>query len=191
LAINDSRSTLLPAALSAERRVIEARAWNELGKPDHALELLAGDRSQDATDIRNDIAWRKKIWIQAGPAFETKLGDRWKNQDNPLSDDEEDSLLRAAVSYSLAKDDKALNRLRQRFAPLAEKARQADALQLALAGADDDRAVNPTRIMSTLSQMDTFSQWAVRTKQKFRTETLKASPEPAKAAQASAAQRQG
>ena len=183
-AINDSRSTLLPAALTAERRVIEARAWSELGKPDQALEILASDKSAEANDIRNDIAWRKKVWTQAGPAFEKKLGDRWKTADNPLSEDEETSLLRSAVSYSLANDTRALTRLKQRYAPLIEKARQADALRIALDGVDDDAAVTPTQVLSTLAQNDTFAGWAVKTKQKFQSQTLKVSPQPVKSAQA-------
>lgn len=185
-AINDSRSTLLPAALNAERRVIEARAWNELGKPDNALEILAVDKSAEANDIRNDIAWRKKVWTQAGPAFEKKLGDRWKNADNPLSEDEETSLLRSAVSYSLANDAKALARLKQRFGPLIEQARQADALKIALDGIDDDATVTPTQVLSTLAKNDTFAGWAAKAKQKFRGQTFKAAPQPVKSAQAAA-----
>lgn len=179
-AINDSRSTLLPAALGAERRLIEARAWNELGKPDNALEILATDRSADATDIRNDIAWRKKVWTDAGPAFERKLGDRWKSTDNALSEDEENSLLRSAVSYSLANDSRSLARLKQRYAPLVDKARQADALRLALDGVDSDAGVNPTQVLSTLSQNDQFSGWAAKAKQKFKAAVLSPATSQAK-----------
>ena len=167
---------MLPAALGAERRLIEARAWNELGKPDNALEILATDRSADATDIRNDIAWRKKVWTDAGPAFEKKLGDRWKTPDNALSEDEENSLLRSAVSYSLANDSRSLARLKQRYAPLVDKARQADALRLALDGIDSDSGVNPTQVLSTLSQNDQFSGWAAKAKQKFKAASLNAAP---------------
>ncbi len=191
-AINDSRSTLLPVALAAERRVIEARAWNELGKPDHALEILAADKSAEATELRNDIAWRKKVWTQAGPAFEKELGDRWKAVDNPLSEEDETRLLRSAVSYSLANDTKALARLKQRFSPLVEKARQADALKIALDGLDDDTVVAPSQVLSTLAQSDKFAGWAARAKQKFQGQALVATtqpvtPAPAKAAKAAAA----
>jgi predicted negative regulator of RcsB-dependent stress response len=190
-AINDSRSTLLPAALAAERRVIEARAWNELGKPDHALEILATDKSAEATELRNDIAWRKKVWTQAGPAFEKELGDRWKAVDNPLSEEDETRLLRSAVSYSLANDSKALARLKQRFSPLVEKARQADALKIALDGMDDEAVVAPSQVLSTLAQSDKFAGWAARAKQKFQGQALAATtqpvtPAPAKAAKAAA-----
>jgi predicted negative regulator of RcsB-dependent stress response len=186
-AINDSRSTLLPAALAAERRVIEARAWNELGKPDHALEILAADKSAEATELRNDIAWRKKVWTQAGPAFEKELGDRWKAVDNPLSEEDETRLLRSAVSYSLANDTKALARLKQRFSPLVEKARQADALKIALDGMDDEAVVAPSQVLSTLAQSDKFAGWAARAKQKFQGQALAATTQPVTPAPAKAA----
>ncbi len=179
-AINDSRSTLLPAALAAERRVIEARAWSELGNPDHALEILGSEKSAEATELRNDIAWRKKVWTQAGPAFEKELGDRWKAADNPLSEDEETRLLRSAVSYSLANDTKALARLKQRFSPLVEKARQADALKIALDGMDDEAAAAPTQVLATLAQNDKFAGWAAKAKQKFQGQALQTAAQPAK-----------
>src|SRR4029079_8466173 len=60
--INASRTTILPAALNAERRLIEARAWAGVGRYDAALEILQRDKSKDAEDLRAEIAWRQKDW---------------------------------------------------------------------------------------------------------------------------------
>src|SRR5437899_770415 len=56
-AINSSRTTVLPAALNAERRQIEARAWAGVGKYDSALEILDKDASKEAADLRAEVTW--------------------------------------------------------------------------------------------------------------------------------------
>ena len=66
LAINSSRTTLLPTAMTAERRLLEARAWMQLGQYDHAVEILGKDAGADAADIRGEIAWRQHAWPDAG-----------------------------------------------------------------------------------------------------------------------------
>ena len=110
-AINGSRTTVLPAALNAERRLIEARAWAGVGRYDSALEIIGHDPRKEAQDLRGEITWKQKDWAKP-PArlFEKALGDRWKTP-TPLSSEEEGKLLRAGVAYSLAGDDAALSRL--------------------------------------------------------------------------------
>ncbi|HEY9219224.1 MAG TPA: endoglucanase, partial [Phenylobacterium sp.] len=100
-AINASRTTVLPTALNLERRLIEGRALMELGRFEHALELIERDGSKEAQDLRAEVMWRQKDWAGAAAAFERSLGERWKDP-SVLSADEEGRLLRAGVAYSLA-----------------------------------------------------------------------------------------
>ena len=167
-AINSSRISILPAGLNAERRVIEARALTELGRMDHALEILENDKSVDANDVRGDIAWRQRSWKQVGPVFEKSLGDRWKTPDKLLSEDDENKLLRAAVGYSLAGDDAALARLNQRYKPFVNGARQADALRVALVGIDADATATASEFPQRVSDNEVFSGWVGKMKQRFR-----------------------
>jgi tetratricopeptide (TPR) repeat protein len=167
-AINSSRTTILPAGLNAERRVIEAKALTELGRMDHALEILENDKSVDANDVRGDIAWRQRTWTQVGPVFEKSLGDRWKTPDKRLSDDDENKLLRAAVGYSLAGDDAGLTRLNQRYKPFVNGARQADALRIALVGIDPDATATASEFPQRVSDNEVFSGWVDKMKQRFR-----------------------
>ena len=60
--LNSSRTTLLPTSLNAQRRVIESRAWLELGQYDHALELLQSDKGDDAQAIRAEVSWKQNDW---------------------------------------------------------------------------------------------------------------------------------
>ncbi|MGA9657537.1 MAG: tetratricopeptide repeat protein, partial [Asticcacaulis sp.] len=106
-ALWNTRTTLLPRSVMAERRVLEARALTELNEPDKALDVLGKDVSPEANEVRADIYWLKKDYVHVGPLLEKELGDRWKNP-SPLTPADESRLLRAAVAYSLQKDQASL-----------------------------------------------------------------------------------
>jgi len=165
-ALNESRTTLLPTSLTAERRVIEARAWLMLGQYDHALEIVEGDKSADAINVRAEVAWRKQDWASSASQLEGMLGDRWKNT-APLSTEEEGRLLRCAISLSLAKDDAGLARLRAHYSSFVDKAQQPDALRVALAGMNSD-ASSIGDVARAAAEADTFVGWVQAMKQKFR-----------------------
>jgi tetratricopeptide (TPR) repeat protein len=165
-AINSSRTTLLPPALTAERRLVEARANLGLGRYDNALEVLGQDKSPEARDLRGEIAWKQQDWAGAGGALEAGLGDRWKSA-IPLSADEESRLIRAGTAYSLAGDNASLTRLRSRFARLAQGARQPEAMQVALTG-DVAPGLSAAALARSVSDADALAGWVDRMKKRFR-----------------------
>jgi len=164
-AINGSRTTILPTALATQRRVLEARALLALGRGDHALELLEGDKSPEAVDVRAEAAWRQRNWTQAATMLETLLGDRWKGA-QPLTAEEQGRLMRAGVAYSLAGDDAALTRLRTRFTKLAETASAPEGLRVALAGVQAG-SFSPGDIQRVVSDTAVFAGWVADMKRKF------------------------
>jgi tetratricopeptide (TPR) repeat protein len=166
IAINSSRTTLLPNALNAERRVIEARALMMLGRYDHALEILGKDTSAEAAEVRAEAAWKQRDWPEAATLLEARLGDRWRNG-APLSPEEETKLLRAGAAYSLAGDEAALARLRTRYDKLTDQARSPEAMRVALSGADLG-ALTAADFTRAVSDVDAFAGWTSRMKQKFR-----------------------
>jgi len=166
IAINTSRTTLLPAAMNAERRVLEARALVGLGRYDHALEVLGKDNTGEAAAVKAEIAWKQQAWPAAGQMLEAQLGDRWKSA-TPLTADEENRLLRAGVAYSLAGDDAALARLRTRYAKLTDDVRAPDAMKVALSGGDD-APMSAGDFMRVSSDADTFAGWVARMKKRLR-----------------------
>jgi tetratricopeptide (TPR) repeat protein len=164
-ALNDSRTSILPKPLQDQRRLLEARAWLDLNQNDHALELVAKDKTTDAESVRAEVAWRSHDWPKVGPAMEKVLGDRWKKPE-PLAGDEETMLLRAGIAYSLAGDEKALDRLRGHFQGFVEKAKAPDSLRVALEGA----VATPTMTREfgkVAAQTDIFAGWIDKMKQKF------------------------
>jgi len=190
-AINGSRTTILPSALNAERRLLEARAWLALNRTDHALEVLGKDPSAEALELRAEAAWKEKDWAGSGALFEKGLGDRWKRPD-ALSADEEARLLRAGVSYSLAGDEASLNRLEQHYQGFYDNARNPEALRVALTGVSTAR-LSVSDFSRSIAETDAFAGWVAKAKQRFRDKPAPAGPAaptgPARQAQAGSAAR--
>lgn len=163
-AINASRTTLLPASLNARRRIIEARALNDLGRFDSALEMLGKDNSPDALDVRAEIAWKQQNWAVAAQVLEKRLGDRWKGQP-PLDGIDETRLIRCGIAYSLAHDEKALERLNERWSAFIGQAKAPDALRLALSRFDG--GIAPADFAKAVAQADSFAGWVAEMKRRF------------------------
>lgn len=179
-AIWGSRTTLLPNALNAQRRVLEARALTALNKPDNALELLGKDASPEAEDVRAEIYWSRQDWTHAAATYEKRLGERFKTPATALSGEDETRLIRAGAAYSLAGDAKALQQLASRFAPFIEHARAPEALRIALAGLDGGQ-ITPSDFARVTTQADTFAGWVATMKQRFRDSSALASQATSKA----------
>ncbi|QYF88371.1 hypothetical protein KY493_10760 [Brevundimonas sp. PAMC22021] len=168
-AIWSSRTTLLPSAMNAERRALEARALMDLGRFDHALEVLDKDQSAPAREVRADILWKQQKWAEAAALYEARLGDRFADP-SPLKPVEESWLVRAGVGYSLGGNRPALQRLHGQYSPFIAKARSANAIRVALddslsgvAGAGD--------FAGLAGGADTFVGWVGAMKDDFRKET--------------------
>ncbi|WP_312162471.1 endoglucanase [Phenylobacterium sp.] len=183
-AINASRTTVLPTALNAERRLVEARALMGLGRYEHGLELLERDTSRDAQDARGEIYWKQKNWAAAASIFEKSLGERWK-QPGPLGAEEEGKLLRAGVAYSLAGDDASLARLQQRYDGFYDQARNPEALRVALTGVQTGQ-LRVSDFGRATADNEAFAGWVAKMKVKFREKPAPLGP-PTPAKQAAAA----
>lgn len=165
-AINGSRTTVLPSALNAQRRLIESRALMGLGRLDAALETIERDPSRDGQDLRAEVVWKQRNWAQAAVLFEKALGDRWK-QPQALASEEEGKLLRAGVAYSLAGDDTALTRMRTRYEGFYDQAHNPEALRVALAGAQLG-AFSVSEFGRISADNEAFAGWVAKMKTRFK-----------------------
>ena len=171
-AIWSSRTTLLPSALQAERRALEARALMDLGRFDHALETLGTDASASAQEVRAEIFWKQQNWLGAARLYDARLGERFKDTARPLSADEESRLIRAGIGYSLGRDAASVTRLSRAYAPFVERARSKAALRIALDGLDGMDGVARAQDFAGLTAgADTFAGWVAAMKADFRKET--------------------
>ena len=185
-ALWSTRTTLLPKTVMSERRVLEARALNELNEPDKALDALGNENSPDGEDVRADIYWRQSDWTKAAAVLERQLGDRYKSA-TPLTQADEGRLIRAGIAYSLLKDQASLTRLSDRFGKFADTASSPDAMRVALAPMDGG-AVNARDFALAAAATDSFAGWVAGMKKKFRqkddaaAKAVAATPPPAKKA---------
>lgn len=161
-----SRTTILPTALQAERRALEARALMMLGRYDHALEVLGTDSSPEASVVRADIFWRQQRWGDAARLYESSLGERWQTADTRLSADEETRVIRTGIGFSLAGDPTGLTRIADRYQPFLNQARNQAAMRLALAGPGN--LANIRDIQRLTQSVDTFAGWVSQARASFR-----------------------
>jgi hypothetical protein len=114
-AIQRTRSADLAGDLRDRRRLLEARALSDTGRPDMALEVISDMQSQQAVRLRGDILWGAKRWREAAEQIELLLGERWKDF-SPLTADERRDVLRAGIGYALSEETLSLTRFREKFA---------------------------------------------------------------------------
>ena len=184
-AIWGSRTTLLPSALNAERRALEARALAALGRYDHALEVLGADAGPEARDVRAEVLWKQEKWGEAAAIYEARLGDRFKDP-SALSADEEARLIRAGVGYSLAGETGALARLSRNYRPFIAGARSKGALAVAL-DAGQGGGPSAADFAALAASADTFAGWVSAMKADLRLKTGGDRPAAPARAQAAAA----
>lgn len=168
-AIWSSRTTLLPAAMTSDRRALEARALMDLGRFDHALETLDRDASAPAQDVRAEVLWKQQNWAGAARIYEQRMGERFRETALPLSADEESRVIRAGVGYSLGGEAAALGRLSRNYQPFVDGARSAAAMRIALdTGSGEGDGPQPQELAGLTARVDTFSGWVASMKADFR-----------------------
>ncbi len=126
--IRQTRQAGLPEDMQKSRNLLEARALGELGRA-AAVEILNAMEGESVERLKADAYWAAQEWKSVGKQIEMMLGGRWKESE-PLSDSERFDVLRAAIGYSLANDQFALDRLRKKYYPKLLKTRDADSFLL-------------------------------------------------------------
>ncbi|MBV9550720.1 MAG: hypothetical protein JO256_13710 [Alphaproteobacteria bacterium] len=114
--LRDSDIAGLPEEVAHQRLIVEARAFAALKQYDNALDLIAVDQSADTVRLRAEIYWDSGNWAVAGQKLEEMLAGKATDA-AALSESERLQALRAAIAYSLANDEKSLERLAIAFAP--------------------------------------------------------------------------
>jgi hypothetical protein len=124
--LHSTQISTLPDDVAHQRLLMEARALSEQKRYDQAIDLIAVDQAPDTVQLRAEIYWRSSNWPLAGQKTEELLGEKW-NAPEPLGDDDRQSVMRAAVAYSLANDETGLERLRTHFEAKMKTSRDASA----------------------------------------------------------------
>lgn len=139
-ALNTTRLVELPADVKRARLLLESKALSDLSRTDLALDLLEAERGPEIDRLRADIFWTGRRWREAGEAHERILDEAWRGQ-APLGDGQRADVMRAAISYVMADEGLALDRLRSKFA--TKMAQSSDARTFAfVTGANRSRAAD-------------------------------------------------
>jgi tetratricopeptide (TPR) repeat protein len=138
-ALRASAQTRLPDDLAMRRRLLMGRALSDLKQYDAALEAFEQDDTPEADRLRADIHWAGSRWPETAAALEVILTGREKIA-RKLDAVERTDVLRAAVAYTMASDEKGLDGLRNRFITLMAEAPEAAAFEMVT------RAVDPSGV---------------------------------------------
>lgn len=148
--LHKSRAAGLPIALERQRRLVEAYALSEVGKYDIALELLESLDGEDVNRLRANINWDARRWSAAGELLEKAHSGRWSDVE-PLEPHVRLDILRAAIAFSLGKDDFALNRLNQKFGQKMAESPDAAVFQVLTSPLDEQNFDRDVAIDSILN----------------------------------------
>jgi hypothetical protein len=114
-ALRTTRITGLPEDVTHARMLLEARALAAMKSWDRSLEVLAVDQAPDTRNLRAEVYWQSGNWELAGEKSEELIA-ATDPAINVLPRSDRELLMRSAIAYSLAGNQTALNRLRDRFA---------------------------------------------------------------------------
>ncbi|HEY1612127.1 MAG TPA: hypothetical protein VGF97_00365 [Rhizomicrobium sp.] len=144
----------LPDSVGHARKILQARALAALKQWDRAQDVIALDDAPDSRRLRADIYWESGNWEAAGQKAEEMLAPR-AGDAQPLSAEEREEVMRAAISYSLASDEKGVDRLRDRFAPKMKPGPDASAFAVVTQPIEDQGAAFRDRA-SQIASIDTL-----------------------------------
>jgi tetratricopeptide (TPR) repeat protein len=113
--LRGTRTADVSNELRNQRLLLEGRALSDTGRPDLALEVIANLDGREVTRLRSDILWSAKRWDESAEQIELMYGDRYKDF-APLSDVEQQDILRAEIGYALSSDTLGLGRFREKYA---------------------------------------------------------------------------
>ncbi len=123
--IRQTRQAGLPEDMQRSRNLLEARALGELGRAAVAVEILDTMDGDNVERLKADAYWSAQEWKNAGMQLERILAGRWRGPE-PLNEQDRFDVLRAAIAYSLADDQFALDRMRKKYYPKLVKTADAE-----------------------------------------------------------------
>ncbi len=155
----------LPDDIGHARLLLEARALAALKQWDEATSLIAVDNAPDTRRLRADIYWESGNWAVAGQKTEDLLGDIWQGS-QPLTTEQRQYVMRAAIAYSLANDETSLDRLRDHFAAKMKASPDASAFAV-VTQRIDMQGVAFRDVAGKIASIDTLESFMTDFKTKF------------------------
>ncbi|HYG89300.1 MAG TPA: tetratricopeptide repeat protein [Azospirillum sp.] len=148
----------MPAELAAERRLMQAKALDQMGRGNDALQLLAQDDSKEANLLRIDLAWRAQNWGQAAVALNKVIGPPpLPNQ--AIEPERSQFVLNRAVALALAGDGTGLAQLRREFGGAMDMGPDADAFRVLTRPEQATGLIDVNTVRSRVAEVDVFQKF--------------------------------
>ncbi len=156
VAIELSRQPNMPADLLNERRILEAKAYLDLGRTEQAVEILERDRSAEAQRVRAEAAWKDRDWPRAAAEMKQVLAMRTRG--SPFTDDDRKVILRTAIAMTFAENATGLAALRRDYGAAMAGTPDANAFDVVSASIDGDGAQlrEIARVVARTDLLDRF-----------------------------------
>lgn len=143
-----------------EIKLLRARAYSKLKKPDEAMTILATmEKDPVVSRLRADVAWSAGRWEEAADAFQDLILSENISLTRPLTAYQADLILNRSIALNLASNRVALANMRERYDDAmkqTEKAQLFDVVtrprQLGLMGSREN-------VTSLISEVDMFKDF--------------------------------
>ena len=155
--LRGTRTANVSDELRSQRLLLEGRALSDTGRPDLALEVIANLDGREVTRLRADILWSAKRWDESAEQIELMYGDRYKDF-APLSDVEQQDILRAEIGYALSSDALGLARFREKYAAKMAQTPDAKVFEVVSAplGSSGDQFAVIAKAATSIDTLDGF-----------------------------------
>ena len=120
----------LPPELASQRRHLLARALAELEQTPKALALIKEDESREAELLRAELYWNTQDWSHASQALRRLVTEFEVTDDEALDERKGRYILNLAITLTLSGNERAVDRLRQKFGADMDNLSYKDAFRL-------------------------------------------------------------
>jgi tetratricopeptide (TPR) repeat protein len=177
--LNETRQAGLPQELIAARRIVEATALLQLGRYDHAVEIVEKDRIVEAQRIRAESAWRRRDWGDSLRTLQPLMPP--PRGDAPMTPEERAIVLRAGIAAVFADDRAAMAQLARTYGARMQSTPDGAAFDVVTGAADagDARLREAARAIARTDLMDRFMK---ATRERLTAPAAPAAPAPDKTA---------
>lgn len=108
--------TMLPDYLANKRKYLLARAYFENLESKKALTILEGDLSKEADELKSEIYWTEKNWVDFNKFAEPRIYEI-RNKQDVLSEEDATRVLKLQISYLISDNYQLMESLYKDFSP--------------------------------------------------------------------------
>jgi tetratricopeptide (TPR) repeat protein len=167
--LNQSEVPGQPNDLYDQRRYMRVRALADLGRSAEALALIVNDHADRANQLRAEIYWDLKKWPEAAQSLETLV--EKPEGASPIQPVMARHLIDLATAYTLARDERGLQRLRRDFGAKMAATKYREAFDLLTSEAERG-ILDYRRVADKIKQVEEFQGFMADWKNRVQTQGL-------------------